>query len=81
MRLALEKYMNFNKRGFKQLAAARQSFAITQCSDERESKRERKTKGKLGGENSQCNCNPSSQLLTTTVINYDSSLATAVIAN
>lgn len=42
MRPALEKYMNFNKRGFKQLAAVRQSVAITLCSEERE----RKTKGK-----------------------------------
>lgn len=73
--------MNFNKRGFKQLAAARQSVAITQCSEKRGSERERKTKGKAEGENSQCNCNPSPQLLTTTVINYNSSLATAVIAN
>lgn len=48
MRPALEKYMNFNKRGFKQLAAARQLVAITQCSKERGSKRERKTKGKQG---------------------------------
>lgn len=46
MRLALEKYMNFNKRGFKQLAAVRQSVAITQCSEERGSERKRKTKGK-----------------------------------
>lgn len=52
MRLALEKYMNFNKRGFKQLAAVKQSVAITQCSEERESKREKATKAKAGGENS-----------------------------
>lgn len=78
MRLALEKHMNFNKRGFEQLAAARQSVAITQCREEREGE---KDKEKAGGENSQCNCNPSPQLLTTTVINYNSSVATAVIAN
>lgn len=46
MRPALEKYMNFNKRGFKQLTAARQSLAITQCSEERGSEWKRKTKGK-----------------------------------
>lgn len=49
MRPALEKYMNFNKRGFKQLAAARQSPAIIQCSEEKEGggrQRKRKTKGK-----------------------------------
>lgn len=48
MRPALEKYMNFNKRGFKQLAAVRQSAAITQCSEKSGSERERKTKGKQG---------------------------------
>lgn len=69
--------MNFNKRGFKQLAAARQSVAVLSAA-RREGEED---KGKAGGETSQCNCNPSPQLLTTTVINYNSSLATAVIAN
>lgn len=52
MRLALEKYMNFNKRGFKQLAAVRQSVAITRCSRERGREKEKKGKRKSkGGEN------------------------------
>ena len=46
MHPALEKYMNFNKRGFKQLAGARQLVPVTQCGEERRSKRKRKTKGK-----------------------------------
>lgn len=48
---ALEKYMNFNKRGFKQLAAVRLAVALTQCSKEREPEVE-EDKGKAGGVNS-----------------------------
>lgn len=48
MHPALEKYMNFNKRGFEQLAAAKQSVAVTECCKERGREEERKTKGKQG---------------------------------
>lgn len=46
MGLALEKYMNFNKSGFKQLAAARQSVAITHSDEERRRGRQRESRGR-----------------------------------
>lgn len=81
MRPAIEKYMNFNKRGVQAIGS---SEAVGRYYSAQRGERERdgeEDKGKAEGKNSQCNCNPSPQLLTTTVINYNSSLATAVIAN
>lgn len=65
---ALEKYMNFNKRGVQAIGSTEADgryYSAQQGESEREEEEE--DKGEAGGENSRRNCNPSPQ-----TVNYNS---------